>query len=291
MKKYYGPIILAVALLLVPYAATHADAAQDKCGIGVSPQFSGVFGVQICSANDLLISIARILLSVLAMIAVLFIIYGGFQYVTSAGNQEQAEKGRSTVVYAIIGLIIAILAYTLVSIVNNSIKGLGSSGGASNSTATSTQSGSQQLPDQQAALTRITNNTVLRQDPGYTKGTASYTLTSEGAITDIAAAGKCLNSKSSTFYASAGVDITHNTVSSDGSSNQSTDHIDFQPVALTLDNANDHFSVILHGTSPEPAILSGETDSSISIYMPIQGNAHDCNINIMTNTTGSAIGG
>lgn len=54
-----------------------------------------------------------------AIIAVIFIIYGGFMYITSAGNDAQAGKGRATLVNAIIGLIIIILSYVIVQVVYN----------------------------------------------------------------------------------------------------------------------------------------------------------------------------
>ena len=44
---------------------------------------------------------------------------GGFWYITSAGNEETAEKGRATAINAIIGIIIIILSYVIISVVSN----------------------------------------------------------------------------------------------------------------------------------------------------------------------------
>jgi len=49
-------------------------------------------------------------------IAVLFIIYGGILYVTSAGNKEKAEQAKQTLTYAVLGLIIIVLANVIISI-------------------------------------------------------------------------------------------------------------------------------------------------------------------------------
>jgi hypothetical protein len=54
-----------------------------------------------------------------AIIAVIFIIYGGFLYITSAGNATQAGTGRTTLVNALIGLVIIVLSYMLVQVVYN----------------------------------------------------------------------------------------------------------------------------------------------------------------------------
>lgn len=52
-----------------------------------------------------------------AIIAVIFIIIGGFMYITSAGDQTKATKGRQTLVNALIGLTLVVLAYIIVQIV------------------------------------------------------------------------------------------------------------------------------------------------------------------------------
>ena len=46
-----------------------------------------------------------------------FIVYGGFLYIISVGNPGKVEKGKKTVERAIIGLIIAILASTIASVI------------------------------------------------------------------------------------------------------------------------------------------------------------------------------
>ena len=67
--------------------------------------------------------IIQILLGIVGLLAVLFIIIGGFQYVTSAGNDEQAEAGKKTLTNAIIGLAIVILSYVIVVVVINALNG------------------------------------------------------------------------------------------------------------------------------------------------------------------------
>ncbi len=47
-------------------------------------------------------------------IAVIYVVYGGFKYVTSAGNAEKASSGRQTIFYALIGLVLIIAAQQLV---------------------------------------------------------------------------------------------------------------------------------------------------------------------------------
>ena len=55
-------------------------------------------------------------LYIAAIIAVIFIIIGGYMYITSAGDPGKAGKGRSTLVNALIGLAIIVLSYMIVQI-------------------------------------------------------------------------------------------------------------------------------------------------------------------------------
>lgn len=69
----------------------------------------------------LLTEILKYLLYLAGAIAVLFIVIGGFQYITSAGNEEQAEKGRNTLVNAIIGLVVIIMSYAIIQVIANAV--------------------------------------------------------------------------------------------------------------------------------------------------------------------------
>lgn len=73
------------------------------------------------SIGGLIVGVIRFLLALLLALAVLMIIIGGFIYLTSAGNEDKAKNGRKTVMYAIYGLIIVILSYTLVNVVERAI--------------------------------------------------------------------------------------------------------------------------------------------------------------------------
>jgi uncharacterized membrane protein YwzB len=63
--------------------------------------------------------IIRILVILTLTVCVLFIIFGGFLYITSAGNEDRAKKGRQTLKYAIIGLIAIVMSYAIAIFVVN----------------------------------------------------------------------------------------------------------------------------------------------------------------------------
>jgi hypothetical protein len=50
-------------------------------------------------------------------VAVVMVIYGGYQYIFSAGNEEKATSGRNTILYALIGMVIIIFSFVIVNTV------------------------------------------------------------------------------------------------------------------------------------------------------------------------------
>ncbi|HYF04534.1 MAG TPA: hypothetical protein VEA59_00010 [Patescibacteria group bacterium] len=69
----------------------------------------------------LIVYIIKILLVFSGLIAVGFIIIGGYYYITAGGSSEQAGKGKTTVFNAVIGLVIIILSYVIVNVIVNTI--------------------------------------------------------------------------------------------------------------------------------------------------------------------------
>lgn len=66
-------------------------------------------------------TIINVVLGVLGLLAVVVIIYGGFMYTTSAGDASKIKKAKDTIMYGVIGLVIALLAYAIVNFVVSSI--------------------------------------------------------------------------------------------------------------------------------------------------------------------------
>ena len=61
--------------------------------------------------------IVNAIILIAGVIAVVFIIYGGIQYMTSAGDAGKTKKAKDTILYAAIGLIICALAFAIVNFV------------------------------------------------------------------------------------------------------------------------------------------------------------------------------
>lgn len=66
-------------------------------------------------------TISNILIFLVGAVSVLALIYGGFLYVTSTGEAKRVESAKSTILYAIVGIVVAIMAYAIVFFVTNSL--------------------------------------------------------------------------------------------------------------------------------------------------------------------------
>lgn len=69
--------------------------------------------------SSVVISGINLVLYLIGIVAVIVIIYAGFQYVASAGDSGKVAAAKSTIVYAVIGLIVAMSAWAVVNLVVN----------------------------------------------------------------------------------------------------------------------------------------------------------------------------
>ncbi len=75
--------------------------------------------------TDLTVIIARLIQAILGItgaIALLMFIWGGFQWLISAGSPEKVKKGKETLTWAVIGLAVIVGAYMLVSAVVSALE-------------------------------------------------------------------------------------------------------------------------------------------------------------------------
>lgn len=73
------------------------------------------------AAAKILLAIVEILLRIAGIVSVIFVIWGGFIYMTSQGQPDRLKVGQSTILNALIGVIISVLAVVIVNVVGGSI--------------------------------------------------------------------------------------------------------------------------------------------------------------------------
>jgi len=83
-------------------------------------------GINVVTANvsnlslqGIAVKVVGFILIVAAIIAVIYLLYSGILYLTAAGNEANADKGRKGIVNAVIGIIIIVLAFVILRVTQN----------------------------------------------------------------------------------------------------------------------------------------------------------------------------
>jgi len=111
-----GLIVCCGLVALVPSTSVSADALSDACdgapnsALCIEMKKKGQF-----EANIKII--VNTLLYVLGAVSVLVIIVAGIMYTTSVGDPALITKAKNILLYAVVGLVVAISAYAIVNFV------------------------------------------------------------------------------------------------------------------------------------------------------------------------------
>lgn len=99
-------------LLATPTVAYGAD-------LGFSyGQYSGLTGIDIRYA---IASIIRLVLSLLGVVALVMMLYAGYTWMISMGNQEQVGKAKKTIIRSAVGLGIVLSAYAITNFIFDNV--------------------------------------------------------------------------------------------------------------------------------------------------------------------------
>lgn len=102
----------SAGLLAFPTWYEYLPCAPDPITHKLAPQLLGINDVWLIAA-----AIIEIFLRIAAVLAVVFVIYGGVQYLTSQGAPERTDQARKTILSAVIGLAIAISAGVVIAFI------------------------------------------------------------------------------------------------------------------------------------------------------------------------------
>jgi ABC-type Na+ efflux pump permease subunit len=120
MKRIKQTILmLAMVLgigLLAPVSVGAVNVIGDQCADNPD---SAICGDQNADPAVLIKTIVNVLLFIIGLISVIMIIVGGFMYTTSAGDSGQVTKAKNTILFAVVGLVVAFLAFAIVNYVVN----------------------------------------------------------------------------------------------------------------------------------------------------------------------------
>ena len=124
--------LVAIALLNVVFTPfsyafdlTMSEGADSARGVDQAATLFGSAGI--------FTTVSNVMLFLVGAISVIMIIIGGLRYVISGGNSGNVTAAKNTILYAVVGLIISIMAYAIINFVISSFAP-GAGGGASGGT-------------------------------------------------------------------------------------------------------------------------------------------------------------
>lgn len=117
MKRIILTILAVFSLSMVgstiaTVSVTHADAKSQ-----ITDSLNNVNDGNTTDLSGGITGIINMLLFIIGAVAVVVIIIGGIKYVISNGDSGAVQSAKSTIMYAVIGLLVAILAYAVVNFV------------------------------------------------------------------------------------------------------------------------------------------------------------------------------
>lgn len=111
--RYASMLLLVVGMMV--FVGDNANASVSEIQDGVDSIATGDSAG--ASLTDIIQTVINAILFVVGIVAVIMIIIGGFRYVASGGDSSAAAAAKNTILYAVIGLVVAIAAFAIVNFV------------------------------------------------------------------------------------------------------------------------------------------------------------------------------
>lgn len=126
MRKKLLSLIASFGLLglfLFPAQARAVDVISPACQQNPTATFcqsntsEPTTGNSLYGPNGLLTRVAQLIAVVVGIASVIMIIIGGFKYITSSGDPSNVKSAKDTILFAIVGLLIAVCTQSIVLLV------------------------------------------------------------------------------------------------------------------------------------------------------------------------------
>lgn len=111
-----GVFMLAISSLAVPTLVPADASAAYNINSGIDAAKGDKVATDLFGGDKSVFTVVvNIMLYIIGALCVIMLIWGGIRYTTSAGNAAAVTSAKNTIMYAIVGLIIAFLAYAIVN--------------------------------------------------------------------------------------------------------------------------------------------------------------------------------
>lgn len=107
--------LMVLGLLLFNVFGASVALAQQAIDVSDQPAIISTLSGGQTGFRGIVLAIVNFFLTFLGLLAVVMVIYGGFLYVGSAGNEESVGQAKKIIMYAAIGILIIIVSFALVN--------------------------------------------------------------------------------------------------------------------------------------------------------------------------------
>ncbi len=115
-------MVIGLASFTVSLQSSVAMANSNEVQQGINSVGGNEGGNRAGDFTSTITNIINLLLFIIGVISVIFIILGGIRFVTSQGDSSQVSSARNTILYAVIGLVVAMMAFAIVNWVVGEIR-------------------------------------------------------------------------------------------------------------------------------------------------------------------------
>jgi len=119
MSKRIKSIFFTILFLSAILAIGNFALAQSSDSLGL--QYGSNLNLSNNDPRTIIVNIINIALGLLGIIAVSIVIYAGFVWMTSAGDEEKVERAKKLLINGVIGLVIILLAFGIVTFIVNKV--------------------------------------------------------------------------------------------------------------------------------------------------------------------------
>ena len=114
MKKLVLSKVSAISAAVMAFIMPVVAFAQFEDNLDLLRDESGAGDVGMV---EMVGGIINVVMGLLGVVAVLVILYGGFMWMTAAGNEEKVGKAKKLIIAGIIGLVVIFAAFAIASFV------------------------------------------------------------------------------------------------------------------------------------------------------------------------------
>ncbi len=115
--SFFGILVTAVTVLLNTFLSRATFAFDLTMSDGASSARGVDQAVTLFGASGVFTTVSNVMLFIVGAISVIMVVVGGLRYVISGGNSGNITGAKNTILYAVVGLVIAMLAYAVVNFV------------------------------------------------------------------------------------------------------------------------------------------------------------------------------